>query len=360
MHINSFVQDLHALGKASAAGDEKVFLTPSGKIKQNTFFERMVGGGKNFLAKIQGKTYEMQKIGLNEAQNTVTSRLKNQLIIFSKKNLNDLEKKLLSSFAKSSVNFSLLDEDFLKNPKDKFTKKLRSFSENPGNTMQQSVENLSNFYEENSTHSAFKIKGKLFDELHEKLQSNPALEKNILQEGTIEAVNFMADNAVSLMENHKENSHNAIILTKLINHEALNDIKNPERKYEVAKTFADRYLKNADKNRVKINIPEKLNDIKEEFQISDLKKQCLKHLKKFDGAHRDDRPRLSLMMATYLVNCSNHEPSHTQMSNAADLCRNYFSYAQKFEKSFLENNFTRASADELCKKILEEPNYFSY
>ena len=84
MKIKSFIRDLHAVAQAKIDGDQTILKTPSGKIKQDTFFERAVGLGKQLIAAIQEKHYERKTITIDEATEKIKTRFNKQVSFFSK------------------------------------------------------------------------------------------------------------------------------------------------------------------------------------------------------------------------------------------------------------------------------------
>ena len=84
MKIKSFIRDLHAVAQAKTDGDKTLLETPSGKIKQDTFFERAIGLGKQLIAAIQGKYYKREPIAIDKAMEKIKERFNMQVSFFKK------------------------------------------------------------------------------------------------------------------------------------------------------------------------------------------------------------------------------------------------------------------------------------
>ena len=83
MKIKNFGNDVQALARAHRSADSHLLQTPSGKLKENTLFERVVGRGKELLSKISGKSYELRKISYAEGKAEIQKRFNAQLRFFS-------------------------------------------------------------------------------------------------------------------------------------------------------------------------------------------------------------------------------------------------------------------------------------
>ena len=87
MNIKHFSNDAQTLARAHRSGDSSMLQTPSGKLKENTLFERTLGLGKQLIAKISGNSYELKKISYNDGKTLIQDRFNAQLRFFSGKKI---------------------------------------------------------------------------------------------------------------------------------------------------------------------------------------------------------------------------------------------------------------------------------
>ena len=179
MKIKSFIRDLHAVAQAKADGDKTLLETPSGKIKQDTFFERAIGLGKQLIAAIQGKYYKREPIAIDKAMEKIKERFNMQVSFFKKikPHENESVKATSETFIYSLT--STRDKDFLKNPQAVFLKKLKAFStpisEHTTDPGPSAHKNLLPIYSDSINSNKFKIKSKLLEEKYKNISEVDAL-----------------------------------------------------------------------------------------------------------------------------------------------------------------------------------------
>jgi hypothetical protein len=85
VNIKHFSNDAQTLAIAYRSSDSSMLQTPSGKLKENTLFDRTFGLGKQLIAKISGNSYELKKISYNDGKTLIQDRFNAQLRFFSGK-----------------------------------------------------------------------------------------------------------------------------------------------------------------------------------------------------------------------------------------------------------------------------------
>ncbi len=115
MNIKNFSNDVQALAKAQRSSDGHILQTSSGKLKENTLFERVIGQGKELISKISGGSYNINKISIDDGKKLIQDRVNAQLRFFSgndcidppaEKELNNKGGQFLEALLKSDLIFS--------------------------------------------------------------------------------------------------------------------------------------------------------------------------------------------------------------------------------------------------------------
>jgi len=218
-------------------GEKSVLKTPSGKFKQDTFFERSIGCGKKLLAKIQGGSYELKKIRFENAKNEVQAKLSRQIHYFSGlRKIDGDDKRFLSGISENKFE-TQMPEKLRVNvsiPNDLRARKNQMEFQNALKIIDSSKNN------ENSIES--KIKDKILDEKYFHLKIKNTNEKLLPHEIDTTTIDEVSKLAVNLIGEHGESMRNAIILARLMISDELKDEKNINTTYQIAKNFADSYL----------------------------------------------------------------------------------------------------------------------
>ena len=168
MNIKHFSNDVQALARANLSGDSHLLKTSSGKLKENTLFERTLGLGKQLIARISGESYELKPISYAEGKALIQDRFNAQLRFFSGKN--NFDTLTNPEFKKSSDQFldSLLDSDIIfSNPKKALASQITGFlttinNEGPEKTAFQHLERL---YSQKNSSARFTAAAREFDYL---------------------------------------------------------------------------------------------------------------------------------------------------------------------------------------------------
>lgn len=276
MKIKSFIRDLHAVTQAKIAEDATLLKTPSGKIKQDTFFERAIGFGKKVIAKIQGKSYELKRISYEEGKKEIENRLTAQYLFFSEsKEINSNTKIELESLAETFINSMSAFDEFSKNPEEIFLEKVNqngAYRNFPGTSPKKNAfSNIKNVYQEIKQPKHFKVKARLFEEKYKKL-----LAKNesytVINTDEIKTINELCRLANYAMDSHNEPINDAITLAKIMHMDELKDTTDLLTKYEISKIFADRYLRKKGGAEIVIRSSDALDDIKKLVALKNISK----------------------------------------------------------------------------------------
>ena len=266
MKIKSFIRDLHAVTQAKIAEDATLLKTPSGKIKQDTFFERAIGFGKKIIAKIQGKSYELKRISYEEGKKEIENRLTAQYLFFSEsKEINSNTKIELESLAETFINSMSAFDEFSKNPEEIFLEKVNqngAYRNFPGTSPKKNAfSNIKNVYQEIKQPKQFKVKARLFEEKYKKpLAKNESY--TVINTDEIKTINELCRLANYAMDSHNEPINDAITLAKIMHRDELKDTTDLLTKYEISKIFADRYLRRKGSAEIVIRSSDALDNIK--------------------------------------------------------------------------------------------------
>lgn len=295
---------MHAIAKAKTEGDTSLLETPSGKIKQDTFFERAIGLGKKLIAKMQGKSYKLEIRTFEEAKKIVQERLEQQLNFFNKKKHDEkgLTEGTSEIFIESLI--STNDENFLKNPQCQFLKKLNSFSNaDPDPDFGPEPDTLKNMipiYSNSIDSNRFKIKSKLLEERYKSQSEKKNINNVSISEEDLNKIDDITFLAEELMENPGESMNGAIIIAKLMCRDELCDVNNKDLKYEIAKTFADRYLRRSAATKKTFNFSVQLSKVRKAVELRSISEECLNFLNSDDLGNENDRKNLSIVIAFML------------------------------------------------------------
>ncbi len=236
MKLENSRNNMHVLAQA-ADGEQALLKTPSGKFKQDTFFERSLGYGKKLLAKIQGRSYELKKISFENAKNEVQAKLSRQMHYFSGvTETNDDDRQLIDGMSKNFIEKQMPEKvrKYIKIPsnirarqnQDKFQSALTAI---------ESLESIKNSIES-------KIKNQILDEKYFHLKIRNTGEKVLPHEIDTTTIDEISSLAAGLIKNHGESMRNAIILARLMKSDELKDEGDTDTSYQIAKNFADSYL----------------------------------------------------------------------------------------------------------------------
>lgn len=355
MKLKNYIRELHAVAKATADGDETVLITGSGKIKQDTIFERTKGLGKSLMAKMFGGSYELKKISCEEGKKEIANKLLAQYIFLSGgENINGQDKLKLESDAESFVNLAITNQFFLKNPQNQFLTFLTqkaSINTYPAQTLLQTVfGNLKCAYQYSEKENLFKIKSQLLDEKFEKLsKENNGASKVAIDGKDLIRIDLLAGEADTLMKSRGESRGDAITLAKIIHRPELKDIPDPDIKYQIAKTFADHHLRKDQAEMNKTEFTKNLNNAKKVIQIKISSEACRRYLKEKNIT--GNRSRLATLMALLLVD----KGSSNDKSNISDVFGRAWHAANSKEATQFCNAIRRDIFDEnVAKNLLKD------
>jgi hypothetical protein len=230
---------MRALAQA-ADGAQALLKTPSGKFKQDTFFERSIGCGKKLLAKIQGGSYEFKKISFENAKNEVQAKLSRQIHFFSGiTKINADDRRLIDGMSKQFIE-EQMPEKVRKDMKAPFDIRARQNQAKFQNAV-STIKSLGS----NEKAIESKIRDQILDEkyFHLKVKNTNA---NILpHEIDTTTIDEISNLAASLIKDHGESMRNAIILARLMKSDELKGENiDKDTRYQIAKNFADSYLFN--------------------------------------------------------------------------------------------------------------------
>ena len=264
MKLENSRNNIRVLAHA-ADGKQTLLRTPSGKFKQDTFFERSIGCGKKLLAKIQGSSYELKKISFENAKNEVQAKLSRQIHFFSgviKINAND--RRLIDGMSKKFIE-EQMPEKAREDIKVPFDIRAR---QNQG-AFQKAVTTIK-YLDSNEKSIAFKIKDQILDEKYFYLKvknTNESIRPHEIETTTIDEISNLA---ASLIEDHGESMRNAIILARLMKSDELKG-ENTDTRYQIAKNFADSYLFNIKEKMTpgdfSIKLTEKKNEVSNQKHV---------------------------------------------------------------------------------------------
>lgn len=220
-----------------ADGEQALLNTPSGKFKQDTFFERSIGFGKKLLAKIQGSSYELKKISFENAKNEVQGKLSRQIHYFSgitKINADDM--RFIDGISKKFIEEHIPEKERkdIKVPFDIRARQNQVKFQNAVLTIQSLGSNEKSI--------ASKIKDQILDEKYFHLKIKTTNEKILPHEIDTTTIDEISSLAASLVEDRGESMRNAIILARLMKSDDLKDETDTNTKYQIAKNFSDSYL----------------------------------------------------------------------------------------------------------------------
>ena len=237
MNLENSRHNMRVLSQAAADGEQMLLKTPSGKFKENTIFERTIGCGKKLLAKIQGSSYELKTISFESAKNEVQAKLSRQLHFFSEiTEINDSDRQLIDGMSKEFIENKMPEK-----VKGKIKTFLNMRVKQKQGKVQQALTKIKSL--ESGEKSVFsKIKNMILDEKYFQLKvksGNEKISPNEIDTSTIDQISRVAE---SLIEKNGESMRNAIILARLMQSDELNDETDDDKKYEIAKNFADCYL----------------------------------------------------------------------------------------------------------------------
>lgn len=237
MKLENSRHNMRALAQA-ADGAQALLKTPSGKFKQDTFFERSIGCGKKMLAKIQGSSYELKKISFENAKNEVHAKLSRQIHFFSGiTKINADDRRLIDGMSKKLIEEQMPEKgrNAIKVPSDLRARKNEVAFKNAEITLKS--------LESNEKSIASKIKDQILDEKYFHLKVKNTNENILPHEIDTTTIDKISNLAASLIEDHGESMRNAIILSRLMNSDELEG-ENIDTGFQIAKNFADSYLFN--------------------------------------------------------------------------------------------------------------------
>lgn len=236
MKLENSRNNIRVLAQA-ADGEQALLKTPSGKFKQDTFFERSIGCGKKLLAKIQGGSYELKKISFENAKNEVQVKLSRQIHYFSNIKKIDANDTLLID----GISKKFIEEQM----PEKFRKDITNFhtmcTKKNESTFKMSLNSINSVKnDKDSTESS--IKNQILDEKYFHLKVKETNEHILPHEIDTTTIDEISSLAASLVENRGESIRNAIILARLMKSDELKDKMDTDTKYQIAKNFSDSYL----------------------------------------------------------------------------------------------------------------------
>lgn len=258
MKLENSRHNIRVLAQA-VDGEQALLRTPSGKFKQDTFFERSIGRGKKLLAKIQGGSYELKKISFENAKNEVQAKLSRQIHFLS--GITKIEaddRRLIDGMSKKFI-----DEQM----PEKQRKDIKvTFDIRPRQTQVefQNAENTIKSLDNNENSIASKIKNQILDEKYFHLKVKNTNENILPYEIDTTTIDEISTLAESLIEDHGESIRNAIILARLMKSDELKDEADTDTRYQIAKNFADCYLFKIGEKMMPKEFSEKLTEKKNE------------------------------------------------------------------------------------------------
>ena len=236
MKLENSRHNIRVLAQA-ADGEQAVLKTPSGKFKQDTFFERSIGCGKKLLAKIQGSSYELKKISFENAKNEVQAKPSCQIHYFSGiKKINKDDTRLIDGISKKFIEDHMPEKvkRDIKGPSDIRARQNQAQFQNALTTI-KSLESDKNSLE-------LKIKDQILEEKYFHLKIKNTNEKILPHEIDTMTIDEVSNLAVTLIKEHGESMRNAIILARLMESDELKGEADRDTRYHIAKNFADCYL----------------------------------------------------------------------------------------------------------------------
>ena len=293
MHLENSRHNLQILCAAAREGTSTVLKSPSGKFKKDTIFERANGYGRNLLAKIQGNSYTLQKISVEEAKSKLIEKFSRQIEFFSEiKNLDNEDRTLITALASDFVTDQLASKD--NTPKSPGLSHLRARKNEI--VFQNALRRIKSENIFDGPVNTALIKEQLLDEKYfqlKKITKNSSISLSEIEANTLDKY---ASQVNDLMQTHGETMRNAIILVRLMETKQL--IKETDDvKYKIAKTFADRYLVS---NKQLMNLTEfstHLANTQKAIILHEKSKQCLQYLNSNNIGLSSQRKQYSIIMA---------------------------------------------------------------
>jgi hypothetical protein len=238
MKLENSRNNMRALAQA-ADGEKTLLITPSGKFKQDTFFERSIGCGKKLLAKIQGGSYEFKKISFESAKNEVQAKLSRQIHFFSGiTKINADDRRLIDGMSKQFIEEQMPEKarKYIKAPFDIRARQNQAKFQNAVTTIKS--------LESNEKSIVSKIKNQILDEKYFYLKVKNTNDNILPHEIDTTTIDEISKLAAILIEYHGESMRNAIILSRLMKSDELKGEADTDTRYQIAKNFSDSYLFN--------------------------------------------------------------------------------------------------------------------